>query len=101
MTTSDQSQAVLQRFVEALLDNPDALQVDLLEGDRGVEFVVVKVADEDRGKIVGRDGSHLRSLAMVALAMGKKIGERWTLRADLPPPPRSRMDSTRPADCER
>ncbi len=54
--------------VRALVEDPDAVRVTELEGDAGT-VIEVHVADDDLGRVIGRDGrvaNAIRTLAKAA-----------------------------------
>ncbi len=63
------SRELIQYLGGWLLDNPEALTVDELEGDRDQIIFEISVDPEDMGKIIGKRGRiihAIRSLARVA-----------------------------------
>jgi uncharacterized protein len=51
----------LQFIISAIVDNPDAVTVDEHEED-GVTNLTVSVAQEDMGKVIGKEGKVIRSI---------------------------------------
>lgn len=65
-------------IVKALVD--DAEQVDVREVDRnGTTLIEIRVAQEDMGKIIGKQGRTVRSLRSLAHAVGLKKKRRFVL----------------------
>jgi predicted RNA-binding protein YlqC (UPF0109 family) len=59
---------LVEFLVRSLVDDPDAVRVEELDGDDGV-VLEVHVADDDLGRVIGRDGrvaNAIRTLAKAA-----------------------------------
>jgi hypothetical protein len=59
---------VLETIIEGLVDNKEAVEVKEHEDEKSVVFEV-KVAEEDFGKIIGRQGRIARSIRTVLKAV--------------------------------
>lgn len=99
MTSFDKATEAVKLLVEALLEEPTALVLDLIEAEPDAILTVLKVDDCDRGKLIGSDASHIRATRFIAATIGKRLGGEWNFRADLPAPPRNR--GPRPPDARR
>lgn len=69
--------AELVAFVaKSLVDDPDAVSVEVHEEDRG-QVIELSVAEDDMGKVIGRNGSVAKALRtllkVVATREGKPI----------------------------
>jgi len=64
----------VRRFVQ----DPGAVSVEELERD-GDAVLRLTVADDDRGKVIGRQGRIIRSLRTIARAGGAREGKRYLL----------------------
>lgn len=62
-------------IAEALVDDPDSVEVDELEDDRGV-IVELRVARDDIGKVIGKDGRTAQSIRSLLNAAAAKQGCR-------------------------
>jgi predicted RNA-binding protein YlqC (UPF0109 family) len=51
----------LHYIVSAIVDSPDAVVVEEQEGD-GILNLIVTVAKEDMGKVIGKEGKVIRSI---------------------------------------
>lgn len=60
---------------EALVDDPDAVEVEEIEEDRGV-IVELRVAADDIGKVIGKDGRTAQSMRALLNAAASKQGCR-------------------------
>lgn len=58
-------------IAKALVDNPDAVQVNEIEGERSI-IVELKVAPEDMGKVIGKQGRIAKALRTVVKAAATK-----------------------------
>jgi predicted RNA-binding protein YlqC (UPF0109 family) len=68
----------LEMIVRALVDNVEA--VDIREIDRnGATLVEVRVAPEDMGKVIGRQGRTVRALRALTHAVSLKRKRRFIL----------------------
>ena len=61
-----------------LVDRPDEVRVERTERD-GAVVLRLHVADDDVGKVIGRQGRIIRALRTVVRASGTKNGERRLL----------------------
>jgi predicted RNA-binding protein YlqC (UPF0109 family) len=64
---------VLEYIARALVDDPDAVEVTEVEGDRGL-VLQLRVAPDDMGKVIGKRGRMARSLRSVMRAAGSREG---------------------------
>ncbi|MGI8419989.1 MAG: KH domain-containing protein [Candidatus Levyibacteriota bacterium] len=51
----------LHFIVSAIVDNPDAVSIDENEED-GILNLIITVAPEDMGKVIGKEGKVIRSI---------------------------------------
>lgn len=69
----------LVEFVaRALVDEPDSVEVNVVEGDRAT-IVELKVADDDVGKVIGKQGRIAKAIRTILSAAGSKIDKRVVL----------------------
>jgi len=65
-------------IVQSLVDDRDA--VDIREVDRnGTTLIEIRVAQNDMGKIIGKQGRTIRALRSLARAVGLKKKRRFLL----------------------
>ena len=62
-----------------LVEHPDQVQVSATEAAGGAKSLVIKVADDDKGKIIGKQGKVIKALRTVAGAAAQKTGEKVLL----------------------
>jgi len=68
----------IEMIVKSLVDDPKT--VDIREVDRnGATLIEVRVAPQDVGKIIGRQGRTIRALRSLARAAGTKQNRRYLL----------------------
>lgn len=68
----------VEMIVKALVDNVDA--VDVRELDRnGATLVEIRVAPDDMGKVIGRQGRTVRALRALTHAVSLKRKHRFVL----------------------
>ena len=68
---------LVNHIVTALVDNKDQVSVTE-EGD----VIVVKVAKDDMGKVIGKQGRNIKSIRSVVSAASKKLGRTYTVEID-------------------
>ena len=65
--------AVLEYVAKAIVDDPDAVEVDADEGRRGVELSL-HVSPDDMGKVIGKRGRVAQAIRSVVRAAGAAEG---------------------------
>jgi predicted RNA-binding protein YlqC (UPF0109 family) len=70
---------LLAELARRLVDEPDAVRVEQVEGDDGSLVLRLHVAEGDVGKVIGRQGRIARSLRSVVRAGGPQAGRRLQL----------------------
>ena len=69
---------LVQYLARSLVNNPDAVQVDETASDDGT-VVKLKVAKEDLGKIIGKQGRTARAMRTILSAASAKAKKRTVL----------------------
>jgi len=69
---------LVEFIARALVDHPEAVQVREVEGERTV-VIEIKVAPDDVGKIIGRQGRVVNALRTVVRAAAVRTGKRVTV----------------------
>jgi predicted RNA-binding protein YlqC (UPF0109 family) len=59
----------LEHLVKGIVDNPDEVAVDLVNGRRG-KTLEVRVHPDDLGKVIGRGGRTAKALRQVMTGVG-------------------------------
>lgn len=68
----------VEYIVKHLVDNPDAVTVNEIDGERTVVFEL-RVGEGDMGKVIGRRGQTAKSLRTILAAASAKNGKRAVL----------------------
>ena len=69
---------LLIQIVQALVDNPEQVQVTEIEGSQ-TTVLELRVAEEDMGKIIGKQGRMANAIRVVLNAASGKVGKRYVL----------------------
>jgi len=69
--------ALIEQIAKALVDAPEAVSVDEIEGETTV--FELTVAPDDLGKVIGKQGRTARSIRTILGAAGMKLNRRFTL----------------------
>ena len=69
---------ILQTIITNLVDNKTAVEINEVAGTQSVVFEV-KVAEEDMGKIIGKQGRIAKSIRTVMKAMASKENKKATI----------------------
>ncbi|MBV8171844.1 MAG: KH domain-containing protein [Candidatus Eremiobacteraeota bacterium] len=67
--------AVLKYIVEHIVDEPQQISIGATEDDRG-PVLLLRVAEEDRGKVIGRQGRIVQAIRTVVKAATVGTGEK-------------------------
>jgi len=70
---------LVAELARRLVDEPDAVRVEQVEGDDGSLIFRLHVAEGDVGKVIGRQGRIARALRTVVRAGGPNAGRRLRL----------------------
>ena len=68
---------LLDYLVREIVDEPDAVQIEEAEDDRGVVYTL-RVGPDDMGKVIGRGGRTARAIRTVMKAAGMRAGIQHT-----------------------
>ena len=69
------SRALIEYLGPWLLDHPEALEINEVEGERGETVLELSVDSEDMGKIIGKRGRIIRSIRSLARAAATSEGD--------------------------
>ena len=75
------AQAVLEYVARHIVDDPDAIRVEVEERRRGIELHL-NVAPDDMGKVIGRRGRVAQALRTVVRAAGAREGVEVNVAID-------------------
>lgn len=65
---------LLEYLARALVDNPDDVSINVIEGERSV-ILQLKVNQEDIGKVIGKQGRIAQALRTLVKAAATKQGK--------------------------
>ena len=66
-------------IVKALVDDSENVDIREVEQRNGATLIEVRVAPEDMGKIIGKQGNNIRALRSLARIAGAKKNRRYLL----------------------
>ena len=66
---------LIETIAKALVDNPGAVEVTEVEGDHNL-VIELRVAKDDIGKVIGREGRTAQSMRTILTAAATKLGRR-------------------------
>jgi hypothetical protein len=70
---------LLEELARRLVDEPEAVRVEQVQGDDGSLVFRLHVAEGDVGKVIGRQGRIARALRTLVRAGGVEAGSRLQL----------------------
>ena len=65
---------LLEYLAKALVDNPDDVEIEVIEGERSV-ILQLRVNQEDIGKVIGKQGRIAQALRTIVKAAATKQGK--------------------------
>jgi predicted RNA-binding protein YlqC (UPF0109 family) len=68
------SRALIEYLAPWLLDHPEDLTIEEIEGERGAIILELSVHPDDMGKLIGKRGRIIQSLRTLARATGQRDG---------------------------
>ena len=69
---------LIKFIAQSLVDNPDEVQVTEIQGEQ-TSVIELKVAKEDFGKVIGKQGRTARAMRTILSAASTKIRKRAVL----------------------
>ncbi len=66
---------LVEMIAKALVDNPDEVEVNEIEGTQSV-IIELKVAEDDMGKVIGKQGRIAKAIRTVVKAAAIKENKR-------------------------
>jgi hypothetical protein len=73
--TTPDVRTLIEKIAKWIVDAPDEVFVDHLDGD----VIELEVAENEVGKIIGRQGRNVRALRTLLSAAGIRARKRYTL----------------------
>ncbi len=74
----DDLKVLIEHMAKALVDKPDAVSVQETDGEK-TTIIELRVAQDDLGKVIGKQGRTARSMRTILNAAGTKLGKRCVL----------------------
>lgn len=65
---------LVEALVVPLVDDPDAVEITSMDTEEGALLVEISVADEDAGKVIGRQGRVIKAIRTLCRAAGSRNG---------------------------
>lgn len=69
---------LIERIARALVDRPDEVRINEVAAENTI-VIELRVAPEDRGKIIGKKGRTASAMRTILMASGVKLGKRYVL----------------------
>lgn len=69
---------ILETIINTLVSNKEAVSINQIDGEQSVIFEV-KVAEEDMGKIIGKQGTIAKSIRTIMKAVASKENKRVSI----------------------
>lgn len=70
---------MIEFIVRNLVNNQDAVTIETTE-DNGTNVIHVQVAEEDVGKVIGKNGKIAQSLRTILRSASSKTGKKYILK---------------------
>lgn len=78
MSPSEELRALIEYLAKALVDAPDQVAVKQIEGEQ-TTVIELKVAKEDLGKVIGKQGRTARAIRTILNGASTKLRKRTVL----------------------
>ncbi|BAU23198.1 RNA-binding protein [Caldimicrobium thiodismutans] len=69
---------LVEQVAKVLVDKPEAVQINEIEGEQ-TSVIELRVAKEDLGKIIGKEGRTAKAIRTILGAAGSKLKKRVVL----------------------
>ena len=69
---------LIELIAKSLVDNPDRVEVSQLDGEQS-SIIELKVAPEDLGEVIGKQGRTAQAIRVILGAAGMKLKRRFNL----------------------
>jgi predicted RNA-binding protein YlqC (UPF0109 family) len=69
---------IIELIAKSLVDKPDKVKVSQLDGEQ-TSIIELKVAPEDVGKVIGKQGRTAQAIRVILGAAGMKLKKRYNL----------------------
>jgi predicted RNA-binding protein YlqC (UPF0109 family) len=78
MEEADSMKELVLLIAKALVDNPDQTEVKEIAGEK-TTVLELKVADRDRGKVIGKEGRIIKAIRVIVNSASAKLDKRATV----------------------
>jgi len=75
---SGDMRALIEQIAKSLVDEPDQVSINQVDSEQGT-VLELKVASNDLGKVIGKQGRTARAMRTLLGAAGMKFHKRFTL----------------------
>jgi uncharacterized protein len=75
---SGDMRALIEEIAKSLVDEPDQVSINQIDSEQGT-VLELKVAPNDLGKVIGKQGRTARAMRTLLGAAGMKFHKRFTL----------------------
>ena len=69
---------LVEYIVKSLVDVPDEVSINVVEGEKST-ILELKVASEDVGKVIGKQGRIAKAIRTVVKAASARTGKKYTV----------------------
>jgi predicted RNA-binding protein YlqC (UPF0109 family) len=69
---------IVEQMAKAIVDHPEKVEVKEIEGEK-VTVIELKVAPEDLGKIIGKQGRTARAMRVILASVARKENKKAVL----------------------
>jgi len=67
--------SLVEYIVKCIVDNKESVDVKQIEGEKSI-VIEVKVAQEDMGKVIGKEGRTIKAIRTIMGVAAAKIGKK-------------------------
>lgn len=73
---------LVKYIVEQLVDDKNAIDITSATNEDGSETITIKVAENDIGKVIGKQGKIAMSIRTLAKAVGIREGKHYSIEIE-------------------
>ncbi len=70
---------LVEFIARSLVDNPDAVKLNEVEGEKKASIIELRVDQSDLGKVIGKQGRTAKAIRTILNASGIKSGKKVVL----------------------
>ena len=71
---------VIELIIKSLVDDEDAVKLDVSEKEENKVEIVVSVADRDMGRVIGKEGATVSAIRTILKNCNSKDGKRYFIQ---------------------